>query len=191
MSYIYLMANAPQREYSFSTSEGRSARVVVPTTLNLDSASLTVEVSRSSAFKDVIVSGFATYREGEIVINFTSEEVDALRDGYYRVKSVQDGQLSILLQGSVTFIPFDGIIDTGGLLDMDGAVKVQFIEPLTAALEEIFLKKEDYVAGVVDPVVLNQAVDNKLHAHIVAANPHDAYDVDMQSLAVLFENRLI
>jgi len=189
MSYVYLVPTSPRHRYSFSTTEGQGARVVIPTSLNLEGAQLIVEVAHNSRFTDAATSGTAVFRDGEVVINFSAHEINSLKDGFYRIKSFKDGQLGLLVEGAVDYSLSSGEGNT--VLDGAGEVRTEFIIPLTNALDEVFLKKEDYVAGVVDPEILNQAVDTKLAVHIESQTPHPVYDVEMQDLAILFENRLI
>lgn len=189
MPYISYVQPKPPQTYSFSTNQGYGARAIIPTALDLSATELTIEVDDNSKFVTPESKGSVTYASGEIVIHLTAAEVDSLRNAFYRIWVTRGGQSSVLVQGDITYILRTPQQDI--LLDLDGNVRTEFVLPLTAALEETFLRRDEFVAGVVDPVVLNQAVDNKLSAHISSPSPHTAYDVDMQNLAILFENRLI
>lgn len=189
MPYVSYVQSRPPQIYTFSSNEGHPAKVIIPTAFDLSSTDLTLELDRNSRFISPITKGSVIYENGEITLFLSAADVDALGDGFFRIWAQRNGQSTILVTGSVDYIPRNP--DQEVLLDLGGAVRVEFVEPLTVALEDVFLRRDEFVAGVVDPEVLSQAVDNKLAAHIQSPTPHTAYDVEMQKLAILFENRLI
>lgn len=189
MPYFSYSQPSPASTYSFPTTEGQSIRVSIPTALNLQSHLLVLEVDDSSSFRHARLSGNVSYVPGMLSINFTGAEVDEMKNCFYRVRAVREGVSYVLVEGAIDYNPYEGL-DSGGVLNGSGQIKEALLPPLTVALESVFLRKDEYEDRVIDPVVLEQAVDSRLKAHIQSVTPHPAYDIDLQDLAGLFENRL-
>lgn len=189
MQLISSAATRPST-YSFESHEGKPVALGIPTSLILSGAQLVVEVDSSSAFRNPQVRGSAVFSPGQVTISFSAAEVDLIKDASYRIRVDRPGSSFYLVTGDINYNPAQ-IEEGQDILDAAGNIRLETWPTVVNALTEVFLKKDDYVAGVVDPVVLQQAVADQMTAHINSPTPHPAYDVDMQDLALIFENKLI
>lgn len=176
--------------FTFSTLSGLAAAAHIPTRYNLADYELSMIYDDNSKFPHPKLIGTVFWQDYAIHVHLTAAEVDAMRECFYRILATRNGQTVCFVIGSVEYrIREDGY--DSGLLDANGDLKVQFLPPLVAALDEEFLRRDEYVAGVVDPEALRQAVENEISVHVNSATPHPAYDIDAPSFYLIFENGLI
>lgn len=144
MSTPYISFQQPfePRRYIFSTNEGLPARVAIQTTFNLAPYDLIIEVDTNSEFRAHRVVATATFANGEIVLNLTPTDVSEIKDSFYRVRATGLNRSFLVVTGSINYNP---IVTDNRILGPSGAVQSQFIGPITTALSDTFLKKEDYL----------------------------------------------
>lgn len=189
MPYVYPTKVVNVTSYSFTTYAKRAASIQIATRKDLSDFTLTMWVDKNSKFSNAVQRGSVQFINGNVVVSLTQSEVDEIKDSYYYIKADRGTENYQIAGGTITYR--DAPVDDSSLLDPDGSIRVEFVLPLVNALEDTFLRRDEYVAGVIDPEVLDAAVDNKLAAHVNSETPHPAYDIDAPSFKLLFENGLI
>ncbi len=190
--YVHTKTFAPASSYSFTTTQGKGAEVRIPSRLNLSDYALVMLYDTNSRFQNAQQIGQVVYTGGQLLLSLTADEVNAIKDAFYRIRVDRpDGSSFALVEGSIDYRSLAEVEDSEGILDSQGQIKVQYLPALYNALAVEFLRRDEYVAGVVDPAVLDQAVVTKLAEHVNSATPHPAYDIDAPEFKLIFENGLI
>ena len=186
---VYPVSSVGGATYSFNTYAGKAISVRITTNLSLATAVLSLWVDKNSKFSNETQVGSVQLVDGALVISLNQTEVDQVQDSYYYVRAVKGTETARVVSGQITYKVEP--VDDSSLLDENGNIRIEFVAPLVVALEDTFLRRDEYVAGVVDPEVLNAAVATQLDIHVNSSTPHPAYDIDAPSFKLLFENGLI
>lgn len=189
--YTFVTSPGTASSYSFKTYQGKAVGVRIGTKLNLSGSNLVLEFDRNSKFPAPMSIGAVTFTDGAIHIAMSAEEVDQLKGGVYRVRSVSPTHNYTLLAGIVDYEVAEVESD---LLDENGVLRIELLplEQIFDALDDMFLPRSEYAgSGGYDAGTIQGMINTSLLLHTQEATPHRAYDEDMESLTLLFENRLV
>lgn len=187
--YVYTVGPPATSTYAFSTDEGKPLDLDIATARDWTGSTFVLEVDDNSRFNNPRSVGTVTYRLGKLWVRLTQAEVDAIKDVSYRISVVRSTGPIALVQGSINYMEADKTFD-----DEVANLVMNDHSTTRSLLDSEFLTREEYISrevGALDPVVLDRAVQTRLNEHIQSPTPHPAYDIEMQDLAGLFENRLL
>lgn len=199
--------------YTALARQGQGLTVPIPVRYGLDGLTFTVFVDSNSRFQAPRRVGTAAPEDGKVVIRFTPEEIDAIKDSYFRVAVYRGNTPYGMLDGKIDYTPIQGSEANQLLIGPDGRLKSELLpsgvvqedgidylitvlvesdeSSVVNALDERYISKAGYTPGEgVDMAVIGLIVDDKIDAHVGAAEPHPEYD-DLPSFQLLFENGLI
>jgi len=116
---------------SFTTRAGSPAGTVAYVA-PVAGATYTVEFSRNSSFRTILITKPVILNDNAVTISMTAAEVDQLGDGYYRVRATKDDRVWTLVDGSIDYIPK---AKTTGLTVADVVSDPVFIDAIPTAAE--------------------------------------------------------
>jgi hypothetical protein len=189
MSSPFVIQPSAAPTYDFVTNQSYGTLVKIPTRVNLSGAVLEMRVDDNSKFLDSYPIGSVDFVNSTVEVSLSREEVDKIKDGFYQITAYRNGTAYLLVEGQINY---ERIASTdSNLLDVTGKIRIELLPPLVDIFGEVFLRKDEYIAGEgANPAIIEEVVQVVVDRHVNNVNPHPAYD-DMPSLRLLFENGLI
>lgn len=169
---------APKGSFSFTTHQNAGTRVVMPAQRPVPNGStITTEFDSNPNFPNPVAAGTTVYYDGQLSIELTPFEVNAVKSGNFRVTAVVGNTTTYVGFGTVSFIP----ADTPLLLDGNAVLTTDAVS--TVALSGVY-------SDLIDKPDVDEKIAAAIETHKNDNAPHPVYD-DLPSLNLLFENGMM